>query len=513
MNKRLKASLFLSFLLFLSGCGRIEKTEQVFSLSVGYLSSKEGRVLIDEEEEVTQAPFHTAINGKIYYYEGDYSQSELASMEEEFDSTFSYCHALTDRHYHYSLVAEDGKKEKINNIAVLNENYGSGKSVKVDSFLYDLLKKSYEFTLNSEGRFNRFLGNINDIYEEKLSSEESFDTEFKKNSILSSTTGMRFSSFSKEEKEKIDSLTASLPKTKEDRSSILVFDDSSSSVTFNRYKDTNLQISLGGNAKGFATEYFCDKRLSKYPKISRIINSGSSSIKAVGERPDGREWKIQYVNPCEKESFFLDKYNPYEVLVSHSGPFNLSTSGYYEQYFYSYLPDEAGIYHKDSPFIRNSHIINPKTGYSTSCFDQVSVFLNDAGLADRYTTALRNASSLSQAKTRFEAWNKIYRVEDSGLILCRKENKEGDAYSFKRGDYAPLQENGLPLIKTGNGVYTGDFSNLSSLPEEYLSQYQTSFSEAYYLTENRKKEASLIKDGLSYPLVSLLRDLKGERKR
>ena len=176
MNKRLKASLFFSFFLFLSACGRIEKTEQVFSLSVGYLSSKEGRVLIDEEEEVTQAPFHTAINGKIYYYEGDYSQSELASMEEEFDSTFSYCHALTDRHYHYSLVAEDGKKERINNIAVLNENYGSGKSVKVDSFLYDLLKKSYEFTLNSEGRFNRFLGNINDIYEEKLSSEESFDT-------------------------------------------------------------------------------------------------------------------------------------------------------------------------------------------------------------------------------------------------------------------------------------------------------------------------------------------------
>ena len=65
MNKRFKASLFLSFFLFLSGCGRIEKTEQVFSLSVGYLSSKEGRVLIDEEKEVTQAPFHTAINGKI----------------------------------------------------------------------------------------------------------------------------------------------------------------------------------------------------------------------------------------------------------------------------------------------------------------------------------------------------------------------------------------------------------------------------------------------------------------
>ena len=83
---------------------------------------------------------------------------------------------------------------------------------------------------------------------------------------------------------------------------------------------------------------------------------------------------------------------------------------------------------------------------------------------------------------------------------------------LSKGD-APLQENGLPLIKTGNGVYTGDFSNLSSLPEEYLSQYQASFSEAYYLTENRKKKASLIKDGLSYPLVSLLRDLKGERKR
>ncbi len=476
-------------------------------MSAGYLSSKEGSIRIDEDEEVTKAPFNTAINGKIYYYDGDYSQSELNSMEQEFDETFRYCHALTDRHYHYLLVDENGKKEALNNVAVINENYGSGKSVKVDSFLYDLLKKSYEFTLNSEGRFNRFLGNINDIYEERLSGEESFDSEFKKNSILSSTTGMRFSSFSAKEKKNIDTLTASLPKSKDERNGILVFDDSTSSIVFNRYKNVNLQISLGGNAKGFATEYLCDMMLAKYPKISRIINSGSSSIKAIGKRPDGREWKIKYVNPCEKESLFSGKYNPYEVLVSHSGPFNLSTSGYYEQYFYSYLPDEEGKYHPELPFVRNSHIINPQTGYSTSYFDQVSVFLEDAGLADRYTTALRNASSLSQAKARFESWNKIYGVKDAGLILCLKETKEGESYSFKRGDYSPLQENGLPLVKTGNGVYSGDFSNLSSPPEEYLSRYQTSFSETYYLTDNRKEEASLIEDGLSYPLVSTLYSL------
>ncbi len=501
--------LFIPF-LFRNGC---KKNEDVYSLSVGYIRSDRGLIRVNDSSIETLPSFNTSIEGRVYYYDGDYTKSQLHSLYDDFSYTFQYCHALSDRHYAYSQYDENGNFVRtIENVYSINQSYGTEKPVKVDSFLYDLLKKSYSFSLASDGKFNRFLGTLNDIYEAKLKTvgSQTESTEDRKNEILFQTTGRRFSSFSATEINRISTITESLPKTKEERKNILTFDDSSSSVIFHRYKNVKkLEISLGGNAKGFATEYFADKAKKEYPEISRIINSGNSSVKAIGNRPDGREWKINYINPLSKENY-QDKYNGSEVIISKMGEFNLSTSGYYEQYFYSYLPDEDGVYHSEEPFVRNSHIINPKTGYSSSCFDQVSVFLNDAGLADRYTTALRNTESLNEAKELFKSLNLSYGITEADLRLCRKSVKDsnGTLYSYKMSDYSPLQENGLPKVETENGSYSGDFSDLKELPKKYLSSYQGSFEEDYFRTSDRFKRAEISKDNLTKKVVSVLKELK-----
>lgn len=509
MNKK-TVFLFIPFLLRTS-CA---KSEDVYSLSVGYIRSDRGLIRVNDSSTETLPPFNTSIEGRVYYYDGDYTKKQLYSLYNDFSYAFQYCHALSDRHYSYSQYDESGNFVRtIENVYSINQSYGTETPVKVDPFLYDLIKKSYSFSLASEGKFNRFLGTLNDIYEAKLKTlgaETETSTDYRKNDVLFQTTGRRFSSFSATERNRIATITESLPKTKEERKDILTFDDATSSVTFHKYKNVKkLEISLGGNAKGFATEYFADKVKKEYPNISRIINSGNSSVKAIGQRPDGREWKINYINPLSKENY-QDKYNNSEVVISKNGEFNLSTSGYYEQYFYSYLPDENGIYHPEEPFVRNSHIINPKTGYSCSHFDQISVFLNDAGLADRYTTALRNTESLADAKALLERLNLSYEITDADLMLCRKsvKNSDGELYSYKMSDYSPLQENALPVVETENGSYSGDFSDLKSLPKKYLSTYHGSFEEDYYRTSDRFKRAEISQEKLTKEVVSVLKELK-----
>ena len=114
-----------------------------------------------------------------------------------------------------------------------------------------------------------------------------------------------FSSFSETQKERIETLVDSTPKTVDEMNNMLTFDDKTSSITFHRFEGDNnipVQISLGGNAKGFATEWILDELKEEYPDVTLLINSGFSSIKVIGTRPDGKAWKIRYNNSIYYES-------------------------------------------------------------------------------------------------------------------------------------------------------------------------------------------------------------------
>lgn len=479
--KKIIPFLLLTLSLPLSSCTTMRKEEKVASFSSPFyfpLPSDESRIKLKDDKFIT--PFNTSLSANLYYYDDDFSDEQLSSIKEDFTFEMEFAHALSDRHYSYTL---DGKD--LVNVKTINESYGFEKPVAVDDYLFDLLKLSFDFTLQSKGKFNMFLGKLNDIYENKLAMVKSLDGDRSASLldyVLMDTTGLRFSSFSKAEKEQISSISEQISSIS-DFKDVLSFDEEKKTVTFHSVKDEKgdiipLSISLGGNAKGYFTQYFCERMKEKYPNSCFLLNSGSSSIKAINKRPDDLPWIIRYINPCYQERIDREdsQYHNYEVLLSVDSSFNISTSGYYENYFYEF---------QDGQFLRRNHILNPQTGFSESYFDQVSVLLEDCALADMYTTALMNTSSLQEAKDLFSSLNEKYDQKDASLILCVKE-REDKPFSFSMDCYSPLNEKNLPLVTLKDKtIYQGDYTDLSYQDiRSFDSKLSLSFQESIYVSSD-----------------------------
>lgn len=466
-----------------------------------YIGTGTGHVrLVTNQGTSLISPFNTSIYGAVYYSNGDYTEDQLTELDTLFRNRFAYYHALTDRHYYYryfdDVDAKNDDRSYITNVKVINDSYGKEEAIEVDEYLYDLLYTSYQFSLASEGKFNMFLGTLNDIYEEKISSVGVNESAL--NTALSYANHFYFSDdFNQEE---IESTLSLIPTTVEEIRNAISFDEEKKTVTLHTFTNDEgvtadkLEISLGGNGKGFATEKIADEIESMYPDISLLINSGTSSVKVVGERPDGVSWAIRLTNPLYQEFMYINQndsnlYNPYEVAIQPSGSFNLSTSGYYEQYFYVY--DES-----QDTYLRRMHIIDPSTGYSASYFDQVSVFLDDCGLADMYTTALMNTTSVDEAYALYNALNETYNQEDSGLILCYKgvSSSDDSLYSYKHSQLSNLSSYNLPKTLLSDGTtYEGDYSDVSSSQfSSSLSSPSRSFKEYYAVSASIYSLVSLI---------------------
>ncbi len=483
-------------MLFLSSCQE-KKNAMVVSFPSLFVISKDGYDDVKVLDDDSVIPFNTSISASLYCFENQYTSSQIASMKKEYQEKIMYEHALSDRHSFYTF---QGKK--INNVKVINESYGKEEKVFLDDDLYDLLKRSFQFTLDSDLRFNIFLGKINDLYEEKLSRKSKTEEKSPLDYALQESTNLYFMSFDSEEKDQIAYYVSSLPKTKKETESLLTFDDEEKSVIFHARKDEDgkllpIEISLGGCAKGYAIEKISQDFLSEYPDICLLINGGTSSIKATRKRIDDKDYLVRYINPTYQEGYSVEKnaYNDYEVQLAMKDGFNLSTSGYYENYFYEY---------EDGQFLLRNHILSSLTGYSVSYFDSVSVNLSDTFLADMYTTAMMNTSSIMEAKEVFSSLNEIYDIEDSGLILSKKEDAEGNDFVRSIESYSPLNAKSLPLfVDDKNMEYQGDYSTISH-DELKKGSFQTKETEkhvqVYYLSENLYSNASLISSSkLKYP--------------
>lgn len=442
-----------------------KKTYDILPLSTGYFSSAVGKVRLKDSDDIL-SPFNTTISGNVLSVSNTYDEKTHQAMQDEFSYDFYYYHALLDRHNYYTLYEDENQKsddrKPIENIKTINDSYGTGKEIACDPFLYDVLKESYQFTLNSNLKFNMFLGTLNEVYEPKLARLQK-----DMNSLDVTMTLINKATFSSDfDSEEISQIVSSLPSTKEEVKSLLTFNDEKKTVRFNRIeKADNLEISLGGNGKGFATEAVSRKFKEEYPGISLIINSGTSSIKAVGTRPDGKYWNISYANPVYQEALntsanIANPYNKSEVALKKNGEFNISTSGYYEQYFY--------VYDGDDDFKRRSHIVDSRTGYSHQFFDQISVLIDNTGLADMYTTALMNTDSVEECKTLFDNLNSIYNEKDASIILCYKTAKDESysPYEYKMSELTDTYEyNGkiYPSVTLKDGSkYRGDYSDFDS---------------------------------------------------
>ncbi|HWQ41247.1 MAG TPA: FAD:protein FMN transferase [Desulfosporosinus sp.] len=166
-------------------------------------------------------------------------------------------------------------------------------------------------------------------------------------------------------------------------------------------------IDLGGIAKGYAADRVYE--LCRQQEISSaLISLGTSSLAAMGVKPDGNPWKIglkgidENKNACFGVVYLKDQF--------------LSTSGDYEQYFM-----------KDSR--RYHHIIDKKTGYpSNSGLRSVTVISNNGALSEAYSTALLimgldKALSFQKSEGGFEA---IFVTSDKHVVCT-----EGILSKFK----------------------------------------------------------------------------------
>lgn len=485
----MKKAAFLVSLISLmtaSSCSlRNEVDYQSVTLDSASIFAHSGRVQFVPDESLAPLllPFNTVIQAQLYLPIDTLNQEEVEKLQEDFQFKLNYYYALTDRHHAYTL---DG--EEINNLKVINDSYGSGEAIKVDDVLYDALKESYEFTIASEGKFNIFIGSINAMYEDKLTQVNEDEGTTALNKALSLSSNLTFS----DDIVGVQNKASMLPNSANEFEGILTFDDANKAVTFNNYyKDgilvDDLSITLSGMSKGYATEVISDDIIAEYPNAALLFNSGSSSIKAIGKRPDQRDWHITYANPVYGEATNKADYNRAEVGFTYEGSFTLSTSASYENYFYVYQPDGS--------FQKRSHIIDSKTGLSASYFDQVSVFVDDAGLADMYTTALMNTYSVSEAISLFGKLNQKYGFTDADIILCVKE--DGDSkFTYSIDDISPLSSYKLPIVTLNDGTrYEGDYADVdANYINSAVSKCQHPFKMSYYMSSSIYDKSAIIED-------------------
>ena len=130
---------------------------------------------------------------------------------------------------------------------------------------------------------------------------------------------------------------------------------------------TGAQLDLGAVAKGYAGDRAAEL-LQDAGVTSALLNLGSSTIRAIGSKPDGSPWRIALQDPNDTSA--------YAGVVSATD-LSIDTSGGYERYFEG---DDGEIYW---------HILDPGTGYpAKNGLISVTVLSGSALTGDGLSTAL-----------------------------------------------------------------------------------------------------------------------------
>lgn len=127
-----------------------------------------------------------------------------------------------------------------------------------------------------------------------------------------------------------------------------------------------VKLDLGAAAKGYAADTAADA-LTEAGVTSALLDLGSSTIRALGSKPDGSAWRVALRGPGGKST----------AGVLELRDACISTSGGYERYFEG---EDGEIYW---------HIIDPSTGRpAKNGAASVSVMTPDAFSGDVLSTAL-----------------------------------------------------------------------------------------------------------------------------
>lgn len=266
-------------------------------------------------------------------------EQEFDQYTEELKKEYAYYHKLYDKYHTYP---------GINNIRTINEAAGVSEVV-VDQEIIDLLVFAKKMYTETNQKNNIAIGAVLEVWHEYRD---------------------RFSDVYDYPKENTESEIPSLELLESRRDHIniedMVIDDEKNTVFL---KDPEMSIDVGGVAKGYATELIAQKFIEK--GLENFVISAGGNVRAHGYSygNDGkkRPWNTGLTDP-------FNQSNPSIANVSITTG-SVVTSGDYERFYWH---DQK----------RYSHIIDGDTLYPGFNFAQITVYVEDSGVADYLSTEL-----------------------------------------------------------------------------------------------------------------------------
>lgn len=311
MNHKTSISLGLCLMLTLSACGNPAASSASSNTSTQSVSTAESST-VDAGAEFSTDLFamDTYMTMKAYGPGAESALSEISSMITALDSSLS-------------VTNEESEIYKL--------NHAEGQSVTLSDTTADLLSRALALGNTTGGAL-------------QLTSYP-----------LSLAWGFTTGDYQIPDQATIDGL---LP----------LVDDSAITLDGNTATLPNhAQLDLGAVAKGYAGDRAAEI-LEDAGVTSALLNLGSSTIRAIGSKPDGSPWRIALQDPNDTSA--------YAGVVSATD-LAIDTSGGYERYFEG---DDGEIYW---------HILNPDTGYpAKSGLISVTVLSESALTGDGLSTAL-----------------------------------------------------------------------------------------------------------------------------
>jgi len=296
----------------------------VVLLGIGVLSQK--------QQESYTATFFDVFDTRTDIIGYAASEEEFAEQVAPLKEKLEYYHKLYDIYKDY-----DG----INNMKTINDNAGIA-PVPVSEDIIRLLLFSKEMYEKTNGQMNIAMGSVLRIWHE-YREEGSANPE-----------------------------TASLPPMEDllaasehcDMDNIII-DEQAMTVYL---ADAEMSIDVGSIGKGYAVQ-----RVAEYARemgIKNILFSVGCNICAVGNKPDGSDWRVGIQNPdTESENAYVQKVDISDLSVV--------TSGDYQRFY-------------EVDGVKYCHIIDADTLMPAEHFTAVSIFAEDSGEADALSTAVFN---------------------------------------------------------------------------------------------------------------------------
>ncbi len=331
-------------------------------------------------------------------YQKVYPESFAEMARDIYVDNVPFIHKLADRHYMYRLDEDDVSSPVINNLYMVNEAYDTDTWLQIPDHLYFLLERGLELTIASHFKFNIFVGEVVDFWEDVI---ENSDDYLNRDPIYNS-----------EQSDLLNRLTSYIPMNQQevdDTLELKIVDDDYY-VRFNRFNDAprgDLSLTLAGIAKGYANDLLAPL-LTENELEHGFIYGGASSISTLGSTFSTSPWQWQLEGPTPS--------TPYAFYIKRGGQYSFSTSGGYQGIN---IPIDDG-------YVLRHHIVDPTTGYPSTQQLQINLMSADlsSSILDAYSTALMSMTIEEGLELKTSINNQGKELEIAWINIIDNDNVE-----------------------------------------------------------------------------------------